>query len=119
MEVFGLYPLARSSDRRRDQRLAAGQNGVARGIALGLHDDVIEAFLLPFRLPGRIRRVAPDAAQVASRGADEDRRHAGEAPFALDRVKNFGDVHLPISKRAAESNATGFRLTEGRPVIKV
>ncbi len=43
--------------------------------------------------PRRVRRVAPGAAEVAPRGADEERGDAGEHPLPLDRRERLRDDH--------------------------
>ena len=50
----------------------------------------------PFTLrqPRSVGRVAPPAAQVATRGADEEGRHPGEDAFALEAGESLCDVHI-------------------------
>ena len=51
----------------------------------------------PSGLPRRVGRVAPGAAQVAPAGADEDRRHADQRSFALQRIEQLSDLQCPAS----------------------
>src|SRR6185312_16668752 len=81
-------------DARRNHRLAAGQDGMLRSWKFfEARDDLVDAQFGAFRITGRIRRIAPRAAQIASAGAHEDRWHADEASFALQGVENFGYAH--------------------------
>ncbi len=58
-----------------------------------LGDDLIDRHLLPLWLPRCVRRITPLATQIAPRGADENRGHAGKFTLALDRIENLGDQH--------------------------
>jgi hypothetical protein len=51
---------------------------------------------MAFGVPTGVGGVAPDAAEVAAAGADEDRGDAGKFSFALDGMKEFGDFHWSI-----------------------
>ena len=63
-------------------------------------------------LPGRIGRVAPDAAEVAARRAHEDAGDPSELPLALDALKDFADLWLfrsrSIKKWIVEKNIVNF-----------
>ena len=52
-----------------------------------------EHHVLAFGLPGRIRRIAPGAAQIAPAGANEHAGHSRQHPLALNRIKHFSNFH--------------------------
>jgi len=72
-------------------RLAAGDLDKLAAVTLDFFHDLIEADL--FAAIKRICRVAPNAAQIAAGGADENAGRADETGFALYRVKDFGYAH--------------------------
>ena len=77
------------------------------GMPDDLADDLVDGQRFPLGLPGGVGRVAPGAAQVAAGRADEDRRHARELAFALDRMEYFGDQHR-ISRIVFRARPSGF-----------
>jgi hypothetical protein len=57
-------------DAGRDHRFAAGQDHMARGgECRRAIDNFVDRQFLAFRLPRRVRRIAPGAAQIAAAGA--------------------------------------------------
>ena len=52
--------------------------------------------VLVFRFPAGVRRVAPDAAQVAVTGSKKDARDARQRAFALNGVKDLAVFHMLI-----------------------
>ena len=102
---------------RRDHGLAAGQHDMARVLVfIDPRENVVQRKLVAFRLPRRIRRIAPDAAQVAAAGAYEYGRHAHQRTLALYGVENLCDSHgrigsdmpassKPFRRRRQESHA--------------
>ena len=75
-------------------RLAAGQHGVTAVVTTHALHDGIDSHLLPFGIPGGVGCVAPAAAEIAARCADEDGRNAEQQPLTLDRVKDLGNPHV-------------------------
>lgn len=81
------------------QNIANGTRGCIVGdgsggvLPLSSIDDLLGRKLVSFRVPGRVAGVTPSAAQVAARGAHEDRGHTGELAFTLDRVEYLADAH--------------------------
>ena len=75
-------------------RLAAGQHGVTAVVTTDALHDGIDPHLLPLGVPGGVGCVAPAAAEIAARCADEDRGDAEQQPLPLDRVKDLGNPHL-------------------------
>src|SRR4026209_2690783 len=71
-----------------------------------LDEDFSHGHLGTFRIPRGIRRVAPAAAQVATRAANEARGHAGEPTLALNGEENFGDPH---GDKGSSFKGTGSR----------
>jgi len=78
---------------RSDHRFAAGQDDVPGGVFAGLGEDFLDVHAAAFDGPGRVRRVAPGAAEIAAAGTDEDAGHAGQPAFALDAGVDFADEH--------------------------
>ena len=62
-------------------------------------DDLFDGERFALGIPTRIRRIAPDAAEITAAGADEDGRNADEFAFALDGMEKFGDFHEGIVVR--------------------
>ncbi len=72
-------------------RLAAGDFDEIAAVAFNLFHDVVEADL--FAAVKRVGRVAPNTAQIAAGGANEDAGPADEAGFALDGIEDFSNTH--------------------------
>jgi hypothetical protein len=66
---------------------------VPRAEGTNARDNPGDRNLFPFRIPTGVRRIAPHTTEIATAGADEDRRHTREFAFALDREEEFGDFH--------------------------
>ena len=117
-------------DLRRDHRLAAGDHHVPRRMRPHFVQNLIERQIDALRLPRRVGRIAPGAAQIAAAGADEDRRHAHQRAFALNRIEQLSDLQcrpLRIPCAAAgrhrtaphgRPSASGIVATEGQPEIE-
>jgi hypothetical protein len=86
-------PAGQITDLTLDQRLTARDHHMLSAGRQRLGHDLGRGAPRPFRLPGRVRRVAPPAPEVAARGADEERPHSGQHALALEAEKGLGDVH--------------------------
>ena len=72
------------------QRLATGHRHISRAVGRHRREDFIKR--LRFAAAESVGGVAIHAAQRAAGQADENRRQAAAAGFALQRMKNFGDA---------------------------
>jgi hypothetical protein len=85
-----------------DHRLTAGEDDVTNAEGRDTIDDFRNGDVFALGVPTGVGGVAPDAAQVAAAGADEDGGDAGKFAFALDREEEFGEFHGdPAASRLA------------------
>ena len=77
----------------RQKRFAAGNNDMPTRILFYRTDNFGNAPRCSLRPPGGVGRIAPGAAQIATRGSNENRGDTHETAFALNGVKDFADAH--------------------------
>ena len=77
----------------RQKRLATGNHHMARGKHRDFRENLFQAPILAFRLPGGIRRIAPYASEIAPRSPNEDGWDANQPAFTLYRGKYLRDAH--------------------------
>jgi hypothetical protein len=71
-------------------------------MGVNLSQNFLQRHLFSLWIPGGVHRIAPIAAEIAARGADENRGQADQPALALERIENFGDAHrINLAKRAA------------------
>ena len=95
-DVFagGAEGLRKFADVFGDHRLAAGEHAVLSRVFGDLINDLPHGHLRAFGIPRGIHGVAPVAAEVATGGSDEHRRHTRQFALPLNGIKNFRDKHL-------------------------
>src|SRR5215469_3814391 len=105
-------------DVRRDHRLASGYDRMPGRVRFHLCENLVQGKLRALRIPRRVRRVAPGATQVASARADENRGHAHERAFTLQRIKQVSDLQFRPRQNPCAAEGTSRTLRTARRQTK-
>ena len=93
MEISGGQPAGQRSDLPLQQRFSTSHHNMVHAGTDSLRHQIGDGTTLTLRKPGSVGRVAPPAAQIASRSSDEERRHAGQSALSLDAGEGLGYEH--------------------------
>src|SRR4051812_16512544 len=93
VHAFRPESLGKGRHFRNDHRFPPGYDDVAATVTADRLEHFSGRKCVAFRMPGRVRRIAPGTPQIASGGAHKDGRYPEERTFALHRIKNLRNLH--------------------------